>query len=176
MSNMEFAKWIEKKLEDRKLNPTQLAEAIGENQPTLQRILSGVTKNPRLKIIKKIEDFFNDKFESNTEPSPDIKGKVPIISWVQAGSFNECIDDLGECEQIATDVKVKSHTFALRVTGDSMTPQFTDGMIIVVEPEMHPSGGFFTSITFAFLCCSKNILFIYRKLYVYVLTCKYEYV
>lgn len=28
----------------------------------------------------------------NTEPGPDIQGRVPLVSWVQAGAWSEIID------------------------------------------------------------------------------------
>ena len=51
-------------------------------------------------------------------------------------------DDGGE-ERIPTTVQVKRHTFALRVTGDSMEPDFTEGSILIVEPEMEAQPGDF---------------------------------
>lgn len=59
---MEFKDWLKSKMAKRELNSASLAEAIGENQPTIYRILSGETKNPRLHIVKKIESFFNEDF------------------------------------------------------------------------------------------------------------------
>lgn len=63
---MEFKDWLKSKMAKRELNSASLAEAISENQPTIYRILSGETKNPRLHIVKKIESFFNEEF-LNTE-------------------------------------------------------------------------------------------------------------
>lgn len=70
-------------------------------------------------------------------------GSVPLISWVQAGDYAEAIDNLSpdEGERIETTVPVKAHTYALRVTGDSMEPEFPEGCIIIVEPEMEPRHG-----------------------------------
>lgn len=59
---MEFKDWLKSKMAKRELNSASLAEAISENQPTIYRILSGETKNPRLHIVKKIESFFNEEF------------------------------------------------------------------------------------------------------------------
>lgn len=76
----------------------------------------------------------------NTSPGPEIRGSVPLISWVQAGDYVEAIDHLspGEGEHIETTVPVKAHTYALRVDGDSMEPEFPSGCIIIVEPDMEP--------------------------------------
>lgn len=66
-----------------------------------------------------------------------VGGYVPLISWVQAGDWRECIDTLaiGEGERIATAYKVRKHTYALKVQGDSMQPKFPSGCILIVEPE-----------------------------------------
>lgn len=83
---------------------------------------------------------------SNVEPGPQLGGKVPLISWVQAGIASEVIDLLqpGEgFDWIETTCQIKQHTYALRVVGDSMTPDFPEGVVIVVEPEMEPNPGDF---------------------------------
>ena len=67
---------------------------------------------------------------------------MPLISDVQAGSFKEHVDNFhpgdGGEEAVATTVPVQRYTFALRVTGDSMEPEFREGMILIVEPELDP--------------------------------------
>ncbi|MEC9482550.1 MAG: S24 family peptidase [Halomonas sp.] len=75
----------------------------------------------------------------NVSPGPQIKGKVPLISWVQAGSAAEVVDifNPGVADDwIDTTVQIKEHTYALRVEGDSMTPNFPPGTILIVEPDM----------------------------------------
>lgn len=46
-------------------------------------------------------------------------------------------------EMISTSVPVNRYTFALRVTGDSMEPEFTEGMVLIIEPELDPLPGDF---------------------------------
>lgn len=89
--------------------------------------------------------------EKNVVSGPDVRGEVPLISWVQAGSWCDVVDNFapgdGE-EMIPTIVPVKRHTYALQVDGDSMTnpngwPSFPEGMIIIVEPDFdHQAGDF----------------------------------
>ncbi len=78
---------------------------------------------------------------------PTIGGHVPLISSVQAGAFKEHVDNFhpgdGGMELIATTVPVKRFTFALRVSGDSMEPEFPEGMILIIEPELEPNPGDF---------------------------------
>ena len=52
----------------------------------------------------------------------------------------------GEGERISTGIKVRRHTYALIVDGDSMEPEFTDGDIIIVEPDEEPVPGKFVII------------------------------
>jgi SOS-response transcriptional repressor LexA len=81
---------------------------------------------------------------SDLEPGPDIKGKVPLISWVQAGDWAAAVDNFhpGMADEwVETTVPIRQHTYALRVRGDSMTnptgeePTFPDGTKIVIEPD-----------------------------------------
>jgi SOS-response transcriptional repressor LexA len=80
---------------------------------------------------------------SNVSPGPDMKGLIPIISWVQAGGWEEAIDnghphDGGE-ELIACPWNHGIHSYALRVNGDSMTSptgkSYPDGCLIFVDPD-----------------------------------------
>lgn len=78
---------------------------------------------------------------------PEIGGYVPLLSSVQAGKFKEYADNYhpgdGGLEAVATSVTVHKHTFALRVSGDSMEPEFRAGMILIIEPDMEPNPGDF---------------------------------
>lgn len=79
----------------------------------------------------------------NTEPGPDIQGRVPLVSWVQAGAWSEVIDNLapGDAEEwLPCPVSHSPATFVLRVRGESMLnpqgrPSFQDGDLIFVDPE-----------------------------------------
>lgn len=84
---------------------------------------------------------------ADTVDGPEIGGVVPLLSSVQAGGFKEYVDNFhpgdGAMETIPTSVPVNRHTFALRVAGDSMEPEFHAGMILIIEPEMEPNPGDF---------------------------------
>lgn len=69
-------------------------------------------------------------------------GSVPLISWVQAGDWNDASDPLqpGEAERwMQCPARHGSRTYALRVRGDSMTAMhgrsYPEGCIIFVDPE-----------------------------------------
>jgi SOS-response transcriptional repressor LexA len=142
------------------------------SRAALAQIESGETKNPKPRNLQAACDVLGIDFrsaldgklveisinamlpglssdiaiESNVSHGPTIHGKVPLISWVQAGHALEVVDLLhpGDgFEWIDTTCQIKAHTYALRVQGDSMTPDFPHGCIIVVEPELDPLPGDF---------------------------------
>ena len=79
----------------------------------------------------------------NTLPGPALRGRVPLISWVQAGDWSEVIDNLqpGEGERIETTYRASANAYALRVRGDSMESKFPAGAILIVEPNENPEPG-----------------------------------
>lgn len=86
----------------------------------------------------------NLDFAQNVELGPKIRGRVPLISWVQAGSFCEAIDlfEPGDAEDwIVCPTSHSDRSFALRVIGPSMLPKFSEGEIIIVDPDESPDPG-----------------------------------
>lgn len=80
------------------------------------------------------------------------KRRVPLISWVRAGMWGDVVDTYhpGEADDWVDvyDTVPGEQTFALRVTGDSMTSPyagdaitFPDGTIIVVDPARSTHAG-----------------------------------
>lgn len=75
-----------------------------------------------------------------------VSKKIPVISWVQAGAWNDigCDDPAMTCtEWMETSSSVSEHAFALIVRGDSMTNpnnprSIQDGAKVVVEPIFDP--------------------------------------
>jgi SOS-response transcriptional repressor LexA len=62
--------------------------------------------------------------------------QVPVVTLVTAGQWREVCDafEPGDADEwIDTDVRGEN-VFALKVSGDSMEPEFHDGDIIIVDP------------------------------------------
>lgn len=85
----------------------------------------------------------------NVRAGPEIRAKVPLISWVRAGEFEEAADHyhVGDAEDwLPSPKKAGSNTYALRVEGDSMTAphgkSYPAGSIIFVDPDQRsPTNG-----------------------------------
>lgn len=75
--------------------------------------------------------------------------RIPVISWVQAGSFTESkqAEVLSDADRwIETSLRVGNNAFALEVKGDSMTnpnglPTIPEGATVVVDPDIEPLHG-----------------------------------
>lgn len=94
-------------------------------------------------------DSSNTKLEAalrtpdNIESGPDIRGVVPLISWVQAGDWCGIVDNFapGDAEEwLPCPVAHGPRTYVLRVRGESMwnphgRPSFQDGDLIFVDPD-----------------------------------------
>lgn len=160
-----------------RLNPTSLAAAVEKNQPTLHRIVTGEITDPRTKTLQPYADFFgvtvNDLrtvdlatgSDINIIPAAPTHGKIPVLSWVQAGDWeNVYLDNIDEWRSTA---KIHSNkTFALKVRGLSMynpgnRESFQDGDIILVDPERPADNG---SLVIALLENTNESTF--KKLYI----------
>lgn len=81
---------------------------------------------------------------ANTEPGPDVRGFVPLISWVAAGAWTAVEDpyEVGDAEQwVPCPVSHGHRTFVLRVRGDSMEPEYRNEDWIFVDPDRQPENG-----------------------------------
>lgn len=154
------------------LSEGELGRRSGVSQPTIHRIVTGESASPRQENVEKIAralgvsshwlwnggDGNESKFpmtrnliqrRSNTEPGPDIKGNVPLISWVQAGAWCEVseVRDTRDAEVwLPCAVSHSPQTYALRVRGLSMfnpheRRSFREGDIIFVDPNRNYENG-----------------------------------
>lgn len=141
---------------DAKLTQQQLAKAVGMAQSTLteaETTASGSSFTPQLAAAcgVRAEWLATGKepkrdaamAASNVDAAPT-RRRVPVISWVQAGSWSDVQDNFhpGQADEWADafDSLPGNNAFALRVVGDSMTNpipggrSFPEGTIIIVDP------------------------------------------
>lgn len=132
------------------MSQTEAAEKAGIKQQSWASIEDGKTQKPRniIGISSALGcdpawlmqgGVFLKTSEMNTR-------KVPLISYVQAGALaeNKPIRDVdGSFEYVMTDLDISEHSFALRIMGDSMEPDFKEGDVIIVDPEVEPAPGEF---------------------------------
>lgn len=147
----------------RKLNQEIIADACGwASQSFVSQLMNGATAinvdhaNKLSRALNvPIESFSPSlakaaesiKLEPNTSVHVAQEGKIPLISWFDAGCRSESsgLREVGDAEEwiLFSDGTFGKNTYALKVQGESMfdpTGQhsFTDGDIIFVDPDKTP--------------------------------------
>lgn len=149
--NEELIKNIGRLMTKFNINETQLARECDLPQPTINRILSGKTPDPRLSTLAKIAERFqismgqllND--ELLNEGDAELQGVtcIPIISWADAIRGADYITslDINSWKMWATtEAKLSAISFAL-ATKPSMEPRFPRNSLLLIDPAPLPSDG-----------------------------------
>ncbi len=132
------------------LTQTEAAEKAGIRQQSWQSIEDGKTLKPRniIGIAKALRCDADWLMNGGAfMPISEVNSRrVPLISYVQAGALAEknpieAFD--GSLEYVLTDLDLSEYSFALRIEGDSMEPDFKAGDVIIVDPEVEPVPGEF---------------------------------
>ncbi|MEO5360604.1 MAG: XRE family transcriptional regulator [Nitrospirota bacterium] len=144
------------------LTEPALAKKAGVGQATINRILNGSARPEHETIVKIarglgippealtcIDDYISTILINisnscdGVDVIPIFKGKIPIISWVKAGELHEPIDlyQPGFSDKwISYDIN-DNLAFALSIQGDSMSPIFENGDVIIVSPSKESQSG-----------------------------------
>ena len=147
---MGFKRLLMDAMREKGWNAYDLAKKSGVPQPTIHRIISGESADPRTSTIRKLakglglaESALRESSHENVTNATMIDKSIPLISWVQAGEWSEIIDTFppGSADEWqSTTSRVSKSSFALRVVGDSMInpsgfPSIPEGSIVIVDPE-----------------------------------------
>ena len=143
---MNISDRIAKRMRDLKLRSVDIVKLTGVSKGTVSQWVNGVA-NPggenlhKLAIILKCDVTWLLYGKGDNPPSNsnilnvDVKGKYPLISMVQAGSWSSIDEiDCNDAVFLPCPVSCSSQTFILRVAGISMEPRFKDGDLIYVDP------------------------------------------
>lgn len=143
-----------------KLKSKDLIAATGASKGTVSQWVNGGTE-PSATYISSLAGALGvserwlihggliEETRGNGHPGPDVRRRVPLISYVQAGSWREIMDhqfdDLNDW--IETTANVSPFSFSLRVQGDSMfNPSgygvsIPEGSIVIVDPDVDAISG-----------------------------------
>ncbi len=81
--------------------------------------------------------------ENNMEIAQPDTHRIPVISYVQAGVWTETSELRGydgNLLYISTDLNLGARAFAIVIRGNSMEPEFTEGDLVLIDPDepLHP--------------------------------------
>ncbi|MEA1938926.1 MAG: XRE family transcriptional regulator, partial [Pseudomonadota bacterium] len=135
------------------LSQARLAEAIGTSRSQIVKLERGerrLTQEWMERLSRVIgcapADFLpvgpgvRDAQRSLAPGAVPMKA-VPVLSFVQAGHWCETPVDPAAIEMAWVPEDVGRNVFGLRVLGESMSPDFSEGDLIFVDPDMPPRPG-----------------------------------
>jgi SOS-response transcriptional repressor LexA len=138
--------WIDLKCEG---SQARFVEVTGINQGELSGLLKtksfGEKKARTLEIHAGMPPMYLDAVDddsnvsalvNNVSPGPEIRGMLPLISWVKVGEFCDVIDNFEPGDAAAwypCPVAHGPNAYVLRVAGDSMSPEYRDGEMIFID-------------------------------------------
>lgn len=167
----EHSRWLQNSMTREDVSQYALAKRSGVPQPTIQRILSGETQNPKADTLAALARALGEEYTSSQAARPSssedeplqaetttesvvrceiLNTEVPVVSWVQAGEMQDVCDPYpAGCsdEWLPCPSAHGPSTFALRVRGDSMVAphgggrSYPEGTVIFVDPEQQPENG-----------------------------------
>lgn len=131
----------------RGMNQTELASKIGvsrsavgmwennEREPDLDTLeaLADEFNVPLSSLVGKLSGFGSAEFCST---APDAPVRIPILGTIPAGIPLEAIEDIVDWEEIpASMARGGKEYFGLKVTGDSMSPRYEDGDVLILRKQ-----------------------------------------
>ena len=102
------------------------------NENVLSAALNGNEKYLTDRLMKKVEKFYDDNFSDIGDPIQ--KGTLPVIpTEAMAGTLGEFADSVNayDCERMISPIK--GADYAIKVCGDSMTPEIPNGSQILIK-------------------------------------------
>ncbi len=117
-----------------KLGKTQkdFADLLGINRNVLSAAMNGDEKYLTDRMMKKVEAFYEENFSGTDNPLQ--KGTLPVIpTEAMAGTLGEFAESIKgyECERMISPIK--GADYAIKVCGDSMTPEIPNGSQILIK-------------------------------------------
>ena len=139
----QFSRNLKALMDNKKMNPTELSRLSGIAQPTVFKILKGQIKSPSIATAEALAQalqatlpqlIYSADLPKEADPVAGFR-KVPLISWIQAGSLTpiEKLDDFDKW--YLCPVNISEYGYALKVRGESMEPYFYEGDIVFIDPE-----------------------------------------
>ncbi|MBH0034590.1 helix-turn-helix domain-containing protein [Pseudoalteromonas sp. NZS71_1] len=158
---MTFQDRLEQQMKATSIKGIDIVNKLNVSKGTVSQWRNGVTKpggENAIRLAKFLRCNLTWLIEGKGSPNknlelelgPDLRGKAPLISWVQAGKWKEI-----DVNMIREDVgityyqhtaNVSDDSFALRVKGDSMTSNtggksIPEGSVIIVDPNLSAEHG-----------------------------------
>jgi transcriptional regulator with XRE-family HTH domain len=139
------------------ISEAELARVTQLPQPTIHRLISGSTLDPRVSTLQALTDYFNVTFDYLLAKSPLLPLSelgllhsgahqlFPIIEWDEVITFLEKPSQITQKysdkgDWATTDLAMDKNSFVLK-TRASMEPRFSRGTLLFIEPNENAEDG-----------------------------------
>lgn len=121
------------------LNQYELGEAVDMSQATIASWENG-TRKPDYNMIVRLSEVLGVSTDEllGLRSKAHLSGvvRIPVLGTIRAGVPLDAIEEILDYEEIPADwTRGDKEFFALRVTGDSMSPVYLDGDTIILRKQ-----------------------------------------
>lgn len=128
----------------------------GLDADTIRNILRGRSVSPGFDKIQKLAKALNCSVAYLTgrtlrpedgpevEPAEKDHTEIPVVSYVEAGKWGAAVDPypMGKSDEfLGVNYPLGPRSFALKIRGNSMAPEFKNGDVVVIDPDVAPIPG-----------------------------------
>lgn len=115
------------------LTNKQIAEKANLPLRTVEQIMCGTVKSPRLDSVEAIERALgiNEKIPLAKQGGRGVK--IPVYGEIAAGLPIEAVEDIIDFEEITPEMAASGEYIALSVKGDSMAPRILEGDVVIIR-------------------------------------------
>jgi repressor LexA len=143
-----FAKRLSSVLEEENIDVVKLGKKIGFHKSTIYRYMTGEL-SPKITTVQILAEVLNLNFlwlmgYDDVPKRLDNKSKgikIPVLGKVVAGIPIEAVEEIIDYEEISQDMATQGEYFGLVVRGDSMTPRFLEGDVVIVRKQSDVESG-----------------------------------
>lgn len=138
------------------LTEAQLSREIAMAQPTMHKLMSGATTDPRISTLIPIAEYFNVTIDqllglvpfdvsliaSNKNSHSAIK--VPVLPWEHLVEHRKNLADLTVSnwgEWLAINKHFAKDSYATRIKNSAFSAPFSNNTVIVVDPSLSITNG-----------------------------------
>lgn len=122
--------------EAKKVSYNKLEQLTGIGKSTLQRYFSGSTKKIPHEALKKITDVLGVHLISEDKPY-----MLPVLGLVKGGIPNIAEQNIADYEPVSKIMADTGDYFALKISGNSMSPRINDGDTVIVKRQNQVRNG-----------------------------------
>jgi SOS-response transcriptional repressor LexA len=147
-NEIDYPEILDKLLKEKQISVNKLANVSGIPQPTLYKIVKGITKDPSLTVMKTIADGLGVSVLAFLQGERSVgevafRGKyqqAPLLSMNQAAYYTEIRAENIE-QWYMCPIPSGKDVFCLKVVGDSMAPDYKEGELIFIDPDKEYKSG-----------------------------------